>query len=341
MVKRPPTFRVGELYSSEEIQETLRVGNAGGVRISMAADRVVTRVVVMTSVLSNKQVRENPYHDRIEGDVLVYTGAGREGDQSLSGVNRRLPQQLMFEFPIYGFEIIGSRRDKSLGPKRWRFSGLLQYLRHYPSRQLDTQGQLRQVWVFEFRIHRDPPVVPVNDDMSISRQVIAADKANGNVDADDCEVVTESLPEHEATRQRERAIVIEALRGRLLAVSPQRFESLVKELLLKTGFERVDVTKYSQDGGIDVNAFAGKQMWPLENLLVQVQAKRWLHSVGRREVAQLRGSLQLFAHGAVVTTSHFSRAAIAEAGEAGKNPITLIDGYRLASIVEAMNFEWD
>lgn len=341
MVTRSYIFRVGDLYSSEEIQEGLRVGNAGGVRVSAADNRVVSRVVVMTSLLSNRQVKENPYHDRIEGDVLIYTGAGREGDQSLSGVNRRLPQQLTLEFPIYGFEIIGSRRNKSLGPKRWRFLGLLQYLRHYLSTQLDAQGLLRQVWVFEFRIHREPSVVPVSNDSEISRQVIAAGKDGGDADVDDREIVTENFPEDEAARQRERATVIESLRGRLLAVSPQRFEHLIKELLQRTGFERVDVTKYSQDGGIDVNAFAGKQMWPLENLLVQVQAKRWLHSVGRREVAELRGSLRPFAHGAVVTTSHFSRAAIVEARESGKNPITLIDGYHLASIVEAMNFEWD
>jgi restriction endonuclease Mrr len=55
-----------------------------------------------------------------------------------------------------------------------------------------------------------------------------------------------------------------------------------------------------------------------ENTLVQVQAKRWLHSVGRKEVAELRGSLQPFAKGAVVTTSHFSRAAINEATDDGR-----------------------
>jgi restriction system protein len=110
---------------------------------------------------------------------------------------------------------------------------------------------------------------------------------------------------------------------------------LVHEVLLRTGFERVTVTKYRQDGGIDVNAYAGSQMWPLKNLLVQVQAKRWLHSVGRKEVAELRGSLQPFARGTVVTTSHFTRAAINAACGVGKNPIVLIDGFTLASIVRA------
>jgi restriction endonuclease Mrr len=95
----------------------------------------------------------------------------------------------------------------------------------------------------------------------------------------------------------------------------------------------VHVTRYSQDGGIDVNAIAGKTMWPLRGLLVQIQAKRWLHTVGRKEVAELRGSLQPHARGAVVTTSQFSKAALGEASDAGKHPIVLIDGFEFARVV--------
>jgi len=66
---------------------------------------------------------------------------------------------------------------------------------------------------------------------------------------------------------------------------------------------------------------------------IVLQAKRWLHSVGRKEVAELRGSLQQFARGAVITTGHFSKAAINEASEEGKNPICLVDGFRLSRVV--------
>jgi restriction system protein len=82
-----------------------------------------------------------------------------------------------------------------------------------------------------------------------------------------------------------------------------------------------------------VNAKAGARIWIFEDTLVQVQAKRWLHSVGRKEVAELRGSLQPFARGAVITTSHFSKAAINEANEDGKNPIALVDGFKLSKVV--------
>jgi restriction endonuclease Mrr len=81
-----------------------------------------------------------------------------------------------------------------------------------------------------------------------------------------------------------------------------------------------------------VNAYAGPGMWAIEDLLIQTQAKRWLHTVGRKDVAELRGSLEPRARGTVVTTSHFSKAAILEAAASGKAPIVLVDGYSLARL---------
>ena len=85
-----------------------------------------------------------------------------------------------------------------------------------------------------------------------------------------------------------------------------------------------------------MNAFAGTMLWPFRGGLLQVQAKRWLHTVGRREVAELRGSLQPHAHGAVVTTSFFTKAAIAEATEATKKPIVLVNGLEFAAILSRL-----
>src|SRR5438876_10043933 len=98
------------------MHNALGVGNAGGVRSCVGTGGETKRLVVMTSAPSARQAKENPYHDRIEGDILVYTGAGREGDQTLAGVNKRIPQQLSIPFPIYGFIILSSRRDRSSGP---------------------------------------------------------------------------------------------------------------------------------------------------------------------------------------------------------------------------------
>lgn len=328
----PASFRVGTLYSSEEIQEALKVGNAGGVRMSIADDGTVRRAVILTSAPTARQLSENPYHDRIENDVLVYTGAGLEGDQTLGGINKRLPQQLEANFPAYGFMLIGSRRDPKIGPKRWRFLGLLEYLRHYPDTQADTEGAVRKVWLFEMRIHPSPETIAVAGDANVSSRLLTDSRTLNRQSGEDREI-GESPPVAPGVGEFD-PIEIESIRGRLLAKAPERFEHFVKDLLLCTGFVNVAVTKFSQDGGIDVNAYAGQTMWPIENMFVQVQAKRWLHTVGRKDVAELRGSLEPFARGAVVTTSHYSRAAIAEAAGVGKMPIVLVDGYSLSRIVK-------
>jgi hypothetical protein len=110
----PAAFQVDDLYSSAEIQHALSVGNAGGVRLSVNDTGTVKRMVVMTSDVSAKAARENPYHDRIEDSILVYTGAGLQGDQIVGGVNARIPQQLAAPFPIYGFTLVASRRNRSV-----------------------------------------------------------------------------------------------------------------------------------------------------------------------------------------------------------------------------------
>ena len=327
------SFCVGNLYSSADIQQALCVGNAGGVRVSLSSDGTPRRMVIMTADPSARQARENPYHDRIEGATLVYTGAGREGDQTLGGINQRIPQQYTGLFPIYCFVLIGSRRDQKIGPKRWRFVGLLQYLRHYPETQVDVRLQVRRVWVFELRIHTEPAKVPVAHDVTITAQIISAARIEGIDDKSDREV---EMGAAKRLDESQNPLLIESIRGRLLGAPPREFEITIKRAIEHSGFDRVTVTQYSQDGGIDVNAFAGGSLWPLGGLLLQVQAKRWLHTVGRREVAELRGSLQPYARGALVTTSHFSRAAITEASDSGKSPITLVDGYAFASLLDRL-----
>jgi len=315
---------VGQRYSNEEIFKSLRVSNAGGIRLSLH-DKAVLRAVIMTSVQDFHGSGENPYHDRLEGNILTFTAAGKLGQQTLAGMNNRLIQQKALNFPIHGFVLIASRRDTSVDSNRWEYLGLLEYLRHYPDTQLDADGKIRNVWLFEFKIHREQQVLPLAIDGTVSSKILSASRLANNLDDD---IIGESHDQRVEDIER-----IEKVRGTLLALEPKDFELFIKDLLLHCGFLDVCVTRYSSDGGIDVNARTGVRLWIFENTLVQVQAKRWLHSVGRKEVAELRGSLQPFARGAVVTTGHFSKAAINEACEDGKNPIALVDGFRLSKIV--------
>ena len=232
---------VGQLYSNEEIFRSLSVSNAGGIRLSQQG-KAVLRAVIMTSVQGFHGAGENPYHDRLEGGILTYTAAGKLGQQTLAGANNRLIEQKTFNFPIHGFVLVASRRDKSVGPKRWKYLGLLEYLRHYPDTQLDTDGKVRKVWLFEFKIHDEQQVLPLAIAAAISSQILIA--------------------------------------SRLRIVSNS-------DLLVHCGFSDVCVTRLSADGGGEVYARAVTRIWVFGNTF-QVQAKRWLHSVGRKEVAGVR-----------------------------------------------------
>ena len=328
------SFNVDEFYSHEEIYASLGVGNAGGLRISVDEYSLVKRMVVFTSAPTARQLKENPYHDRVEGDILVYTGTGKEGDQSLSGVNLRIAPQRLELFPIYGFMIMTSRRDRQQGPKRWRFLGMLEYLRHYQDFQIDVRGLVRNTWLFEFRIHCTPQTILVDDDRAISATLLNRESSQGNLLEDDRQVaISACSPESDSVYSVQ---MIEQIRSRLLRLDPRDFEFVIRDVLLRTNFDDVTVTKYSQDGGIDLNAYPSGRLWPIGGMLVQVQAKRWLHTVGRKDVAELRGSLEPYARGVLVTTSHFSKAATLEAASSGKNPIGLIDGIRFASIIHSL-----
>jgi restriction endonuclease Mrr len=72
-------------------------------------------------------------------------------------------------------------------------------------------------------------------------------------------------------------VELEDVRKKLLAYNPEHFEHVISDVLRFSGFDKVDVTRYSQDGGIDINARLERNVWPLRHLLTQIQAKRWLH----------------------------------------------------------------
>jgi Restriction endonuclease len=320
-------FRIGDHYSNEEIFRSLLIGNAGGIRVKVGHGGRIQRAAVFTSIPTARQLAENPYHDRIEGDVLVYTGTGRAGDQTLSGSNAQLGRQAELGYPLYTFAQTSSRRVKGCDNRRWMFLGLADLLRVHRETQVDAAGATRSVWVFELRTHAEPALVVIADDSEAA--TLARTLAPLRDDGDEA-TIAEAANSPQPAHGLSTIHALEPIRQYLLALEPRAFELFIGDLLRRTGFESVTVTRFSQDGGVDINACVGHSNWALRHLRLQVQAKRWLHTVGRKEVAELRGSLLPHAAGCIVTTSHFSRAAVAESQDAGKLPINLIDGYDLA-----------
>ncbi len=112
------------------------------------------------------------------------------------------------------------------------------------------------------------------------------------------------------------------------ALSPGGFERLCMRLLREAGFERVQVTGRSNDGGID--GVGVLQLNDLMSFNVVFQCKKWEQAVPPKEIRDLRGAMDGRAEkGIFLTTSTYSSNARAEAERPGAVPIELVDGEKL------------
>lgn len=139
----------------------------------------------------------------------------------------------------------------------------------------------------------------------------------------------------ELAHQELRNQLADELLSRILECSPEFFENLVVELLVKMGYggsrrdagERVG---QSGDGGID--GIIKEDRLGLDTIFIQ--AKRWQGSVGRPEIQKFVGALQgqRARKGVFITTSMYTQDAKIYV-ENIDTKVVLIDGQRLASLM--------
>lgn len=120
-----------------------------------------------------------------------------------------------------------------------------------------------------------------------------------------------------------------ALLKRLQSLDPRAFEEFVGDLLEAIGYTG-EVTRYVGDGGVDYQGLWDSGIFQVP---VKVQVKRVKGSVGVAVILQLRGALTQDEFGVVITTGHFSSAAIKKATKPGAKNIELIDGQQLVELV--------
>jgi restriction system protein len=125
--------------------------------------------------------------------------------------------------------------------------------------------------------------------------------------------------------------VQEELLARLHNMTPTDFELLSSQLLLALGFEQVQVTKPSNDRGVDVRGTLVVGGVIRTNMAVQV--KRWTSNVDRPIVQKIRGSLGVHEQGLIITTSDFTPGAVREASEKDRAPIGLMNGQQLITLL--------
>lgn len=151
-------------------------------------------------------------------------------------------------------------------------------------------------------------------------------KAAEEQDAHDEEELAPDLPS-----ASEKLSLIKVLRS----LSPLGFEKVSRELLRESGFENVEITGGSADGGID--GFGTLEINPFVSFKVLFQCKRYAEGnlVGRSQVGDFRNAMIGRAEkGIIITTSSFTNAAVLEANREGAPQVELVDGIKLVEMFQ-------
>jgi restriction system protein len=133
-----------------------------------------------------------------------------------------------------------------------------------------------------------------------------------------------------AWSERQGNVVRRLLKDQLAKVGWETFEQICGELAERLGFDDVEVTPPTGDGGIDIRASYDCAGISRQNFVFQV--KRWSRPVGRRVIADLLLTLEDNEHGVVITTSSF-RAGACTLAARWHGRISLVDGDRLTELL--------
>ena len=111
------------------------------------------------------------------------------------------------------------------------------------------------------------------------------------------------------------------LKSQLLTMSPRAFELFAGEFLVYAGLERVSVTRFIGDGGIDAEGdlIAGRFRLP-----VGIQVKRYRNNVQRNDIDRFIGALSgRFSQGLFMTTANYGKHALRKASSSIPRILTL------------------
>lgn len=148
---------------------------------------------------------------------------------------------------------------------------------------------------------------------------------------------SEQTPEEilDSTYKQLQSNLSEEILEKVLQQSPQFFERLVVDLLVKMGYGAGKITGRTGDGGID--GIIDEDKLGLD--VIHIQAKRWQigNNVGRKELQSFVGALagQSGRKGVFITTSSFTSEALEYNPSNVK--IAKIDGKRLADLMITYN----
>lgn len=131
-----PQIQPGAILSNQEIVDTFKCGNMGGMRKSTRTNSLVL-ITDHTKGL---------YDDRWEGEIIYYTGMGKRGNQQLEFMrNKTLANSNNTSIKVFLFEVHI--------PKEYYFHGQVKLIKEpYTEVQPDELGEERIVWIFPLQL---------------------------------------------------------------------------------------------------------------------------------------------------------------------------------------------
>ena len=125
--------------------------------------------------------------------------------------------------------------------------------------------------------------------------------------------------------------VREKLLKKLLGMKWDAFEELTAQLLAEMGFDDIQMTRGSGDGGIDVRGTL--VVGDVIRTRMAIQVKKCKRNVQAPTVQQVRGSLGTHEQGLIITTADFSAGARKEAERPDAVPVGLMNGEQLVLLL--------
>ncbi|WP_291275885.1 restriction endonuclease [Flavobacterium sp.] len=215
-----------------------------------------------------------------------------------------------------------------------KFTYRLAWARHYLKRFGLIENSSRGVWA----LTEEGIKTNVVDKDVVRKQVLLEDKQE-RLNKDKVKK-TESSSGQEDNDEIQKISWQEQIIEELQLIPPASFEKLCQRLLRELGFQNVEVTGKTNDGGID-----GKGMLRIGGVMsfhVIFQAKRYKGSISPSIVRDFRGAMIGRADkGLIITTGTFTREAKKEAQRDGAPPIDLIDGTDLAEKLKELKLGVD
>ena len=254
---------------------------------------------------------------------LRYMGPVIEALKDLGGSGRPAEVQ---DWIASHVQVSESDQSELLASGQSRFYNQLHWARFYLAKAGYIDSSKRGVWVLTSKGLSSS--LTRKDAVSIFKSVqTRLRKVPAEADGDDAEAEETPVDEEESYTSQ--------LLSTLLSLPPEGFERLCQRLLRESGFQNVNVTGRSGDGGIDGNGLL--QLNPFVSFRVLFQCKRYSGSVSVSQIRDFRGAMQGRADkGIILTTGGFTQDAKGEAVRDGVPPIELVDRDKLLDMLQEL-----